>query len=60
METVTEALLTVEKLRYGAITPEIESIETIANAHEILEQQLKTRCKRFKYFITRRVLLIIF
>lgn len=60
METVTEALLTVEKLRYGAITPEIESIEIIANAHEILEQQLKTRCKRFKYFITRRVLLIIF
>lgn len=60
METVNLALLTVEKLRYGAITPEIESIETIANAHEILEQQLKTGCKRFKYFIKRRVVLIIF
>lgn len=60
METVTLALLTVEKLRYGAITPERESIETIARAHEILEQLLKTRCKRFKYFIKRRVLLIIF
>ena len=60
MATVFDALATVEKLRYGDITPEQNKNENIARTHEILEDLLVDRCNPFTYFIKRRLLLIIF
>lgn len=60
MATVSNALITVEKLRYGDMVPEHDQIENIARTHEILEELLVNKCNPFTYFIKRRLLLIIF
>ena len=60
MANVSDALITVEKLRYGDIVPEHDKIENIARTHEILEELLVNKCNPVTYFIKRRLLLIIF
>lgn len=60
MATVSDALLTVEELRYGDIAPKSEKLENIARTHEILEQLLKNKCNPVVYFIKRRMFLIVF
>ena len=60
MATVSDALLTVEELRYGDIAPKSEKLENIARTHEILEQLLKNKCNPVVYFVKRRMFLIVF